>query len=219
MQRRSYESKVFKTEADGKGIDEVLTCSGCTKVYSIFDTIPRLLPGALQRNLLIYHRIVFEKYQIKPEVNLELLNSRDIALRGRTLRSVSFQWNTFGEIYREYREHWQDFLPTSLRADYFKGKLGLDAGCGFGRHIRMAAEARAEMAGIEPSEAVRAANYCKYPARVLHADLFDVVPVPSTRYYDLDELKGWFLKQKLKSFEKKRGFWVDIARRKMNCGL
>jgi SAM-dependent methyltransferase len=319
--------EVFEGDGGGKVIDGILKCSGCTNVYPIIDAIPRLLPAVLQRNLIIYHETFFEKYQIKPPVNMELLNSREIALQEKTLQSFSFQWNTFGEIYREYRDHWQDFLPTSFKADYFKGKLGLDAGCGFGRHIRMAAEAGAEMVGIDLSEAVRAANantkhlnnvhiiqgdiynppfrpgtfdfmysmgvlhhlpdpeggfdsltrllskgqeifiwcyddekpsknavyevirrcttklsfrslyfltliaartinlvfncpaillrriginlkkvpydyYNKYPARVLHADLFDVFSVPSTRYYDLDELERWFRKQKLKIFEK-----------------
>lgn len=320
--------QVFKRDADGKVIDGILRCSGCNKAYPIIKGIPRLLPGALQRNLVLYHKVFFESYQIDIPVSIGLLNSREIALQEKTLRSFSFQWNTFGKIYQEYREHWQDFLPTAIKEDYFKGKLGLDAGCGFGRHIRMAAEAGAEMIGIDLSEAVRAAYantkhlpnvhivqgdiynppfrpgtfdfiyslgvlhhlpdpqagfdslsrllrrnqeifiwcydnekpsknalyevirkwttklsfrslyfltliaartinlvfnypatllrrlgirsmkvpydyYCKYPARVLHADLFDVFSVPSTRYYDLRELEGWFLKQKLKIFDRK----------------
>ena len=324
--KKDLHLEVFSRNDDESIIDGMLTCSGCNNRYPIIDAIPRLLPHVLQNNLILYHKKFFEKYHVEPPLNPDLLNGREIALKEKTLRSFSYQWNTFGEIYGEYREHWRDFLPTTLKSDYFKGKLGLDAGCGFGRHIRMAAEAGAEMVGFDLSEAVRAAHtntqhlknvhivqgdiynapfragtfdfiysigvlhhlpdpesgfeslsrllaehqeifiwcyddakphknaayeivrkwstrlsfkslyvltflaarginlifnypaillrnlgvglkkvpydyYCKYPARVLHADLFDVFSVPSTRYYDLYELENWFVKQQLRIFE------------------
>jgi SAM-dependent methyltransferase len=57
----------------------------------------------------------------------------------------------------EYGLHWNDYLPDALKQSYFKGKTGLDVGCGFGRHIIQAAKSGAEMVGIDLSEAVVAA--------------------------------------------------------------
>jgi SAM-dependent methyltransferase len=304
-------------------IDGILRCDDCGKKYPIIDGVPRLLPNEMIGNLLSYHREFFTRYESHfSSIIFEAGRTQETILKQRTLRSFSFQWNTFGKVYMEYGQHWNDYLPNAIKPSYFEGKTGLDVGCGFGRHIIQAAHSGAEMVGIDLSEAVLAAYnntknlpnvhiiqgdiyslpfrkgsfdfiysigvlhhlpdpqrgfqaviklldarqhifiwcydnekpkknamyehirryttrityrnlyfltfiaalgvrlllnypamflnkfgmtnrkfpydyYIKYPFRVLHADLFDVFAVPSTKYYEQSELKEWFVKETL----------------------
>jgi uncharacterized protein YbaR (Trm112 family) len=321
-------------------MEGVLTCAGCGRQFPIIDGIPRLLPDTLMNAIFVTHDDFFKRHNLTlPTCEACLGEENHLALKKKTFESFSFQWNTFGTIYNEYQLHWNDYLPGSLSGSYFKNKKGLDAGCGFGRHLRMAEKAGAEMVGMDLSEAVRAAfsntrglenahiiqgdiynppfrkgtfdfiysigvlhhlpapqegfepladlleigqeifiwcydnekpgknrmyelirkftirfdfralyavtlmmaigvriflnfparisaaiglkrrfpysYYLKYPLRVLHADLFDVFSVPSTRYYDRDELENWFLKMGLDIKESKHSVsgWTVYGKR------
>ena len=57
--------------------------------------------------------------------------------------------------------------------------------------------------------------YLKYPFRVLHADLFDVFAVPSTKYHHLDELESWFVSNGLTILEGKHSVsgWTVYGRK------
>lgn len=320
--------EIFNAGVDGTINEGVLTCAACARRYPVINGIPRVLPDSLIGNVVRHHASFFQKYHLSPSYIPNPSTNEDVKLQERTLKSFGFQWNTFREMFDEYRQHWQEFLPSRLGPSDLEGKLGLDAGCGFGRHIILTAEAGAEVVGVDLSEAVQAAYantrhlknvhivqgdiyqlpfkkgsfdfvyslgvlhhlpdpqkgfdalvallesdqeiflwcydnekprrdaiyetvrtcttklnfealyvvtylaaifvrvflnyparlakylrltrrkfpyeyYCKYPLRVLHANLFDVFSVPSTRYYDLGELEGWFLKQKMKIVEEK----------------
>jgi len=82
------------------------------------------------------------------------------------VNSFSFQWNVFSEIYEVWEENFLDYVHP-LQPDFFDGKLGLDAGCGFryashstqgfGRHLYYAAKFGAEMVGLDLNEAVESA--------------------------------------------------------------
>ena len=72
-------------------------------------------------------------------------------LQDRTRRSFGYQWTTFGDMVERFRE---DFLVyTGMPPEFFLGKVGLDAGCGFGRHLFYAASMGAEMVGMDFSAA------------------------------------------------------------------
>jgi uncharacterized protein YbaR (Trm112 family)/2-polyprenyl-3-methyl-5-hydroxy-6-metoxy-1,4-benzoquinol methylase len=149
--------KVLRYDSTENIIDGVLACAKCKRKYPVIDGIPRLLPDRLIGNLLFYHRDFFSRYRMTlPAVN-STSKDDNLSLKQKTLASFSFQWNTFGEIFDEYGQHWKDFLPNSFGQSHFDGKLGLDAGCGFGRHSLQAAQAGAEMVGLDLSESVQAA--------------------------------------------------------------
>ncbi len=325
-----FNLEVLSGNSSAEIIDGILMCNGCKRKYPVIDGIPRILPDEMIGSLLYYHENFFQRYKSSfSEINFRPIQNQETILKQKTLRSFSFQWNTFGQIYMEYGQHWNDYLPAALNnPSYFKNKVGLDAGCGFGRHILQAAKSGAEMVGIDLSEAVVAAYkntnnisnihiiqgdiysppfksgtfdfiyslgvlhhlpdpqrgfeslvklldskqeifiwcydndkpkknsmyevirkfttrlsykylyiftllsamgiriilncpaklaktlgmknnklpydyYLKYPFRVLHADLFDVFAVPSTKYYDQYELKDWFINSELKIHEVK----------------
>jgi len=72
-------------------------------------------------------------------------------LQERTRRSFGYQWTTFGDMVERFRE---DFLAyTGMPPEFFRGKMGLDAGCGFGRHLFYAASMGAVMVGMDFSAA------------------------------------------------------------------
>ncbi len=140
-------------------VDGVLLCGGCKRKYPVIDGIPRLLPDEMIGNLLSYHKKFFERHgPAFPSIMHKAGTTRESILKKRTLKSFSFQWNTFGKIYLQYGLHWHDYLPCKIeKSRCLEGKLVLDAGCGFGRHALQAAAAGAQMIGMDLSEAVKAA--------------------------------------------------------------
>ncbi|SIO45614.1 Methyltransferase domain-containing protein [Singulisphaera sp. GP187] len=83
--------------------------------------------------------------------------------QSRTKSTYSLQWNRF-RIIRPEEDRVTFRNRTGLTAADLAGALVLDAGCGMGRYLRMAAELGARAVGLDLSEAVRA-------ARELTADL------------------------------------------------
>lgn len=77
--------------------------------------------------------------------------------QARTKAAYDLQWNRF-RIVRPEEDRATFFNRTGLRPETISGALLLDAGCGMGRYLRVAAEAGARVVGIELSGAVRAAR-------------------------------------------------------------
>ncbi|MGQ0736661.1 MAG: class I SAM-dependent methyltransferase, partial [Acidobacteriota bacterium] len=75
----------------------------------------------------------------------------------RTIRSYSYQWRKFKQMFPQ----WEDLFLESIAPidrDFFRGRIGLDGGCGFGRSLFYAASFGAEMIGLDLSEAIEAAR-------------------------------------------------------------
>jgi len=75
---------------------------------------------------------------------------------------------------RILEENFQDYVYP-LTPEFFAGKLGLDAGCGFGRHLHYATRYGAEVVGLDLSEAVLAAyrnNRESSRAHVVQGDIY-----------------------------------------------
>ena len=94
-------------------------------------------------------------------------------LQERTRASFGYQWTAFADMVERFRE---DFLNyTGMPPEFFRGKTGLDAGCGFGRHLFYAASMGAEMVGMDFSAAADQAwrNVEGLPnAHVIQGDIF-----------------------------------------------
>jgi SAM-dependent methyltransferase len=87
----------------------------------------------------------------------------------RTKATYGLQWNRF-RILRPEEDRATFFSRTGFAPDELSGKLVLDAGCGMGRYLRVAAASGAKVVGLDLSESTRA-------ARELTADLADGVLV------------------------------------------
>ena len=77
--------------------------------------------------------------------------------QSRTKSAYSLQWNRF-RIVRPEEDRVTFRNRTGLGADELAGALVLDAGCGMGRYLRVAAEADARAVGLDLSQAVLAAR-------------------------------------------------------------
>src|SRR4030043_2454653 len=78
-------------------------------------------------------------------------------LQKKTQKSFGFQWTAFSEMCCDFRENFLNYI-SPVSPEFFKGKLGLDAGCGFGRHIYNAALFGAKMVGMDFSSAIEMAQ-------------------------------------------------------------
>src|SRR5438093_1911313 len=104
---------------------EEYECLDCHKTYSVMNGIPRFLPD-----------LSVEEQQVKRSFNLEHLRYRDSRHLHFTPRLVQ-QW----------------LEDIQLPAEYFKGKLVLDAGCGSGRWTYAMASLGATVVAVDLTEA------------------------------------------------------------------
>ncbi|MFC1631100.1 class I SAM-dependent methyltransferase [Candidatus Omnitrophota bacterium] len=75
-------------------------------------------------------------------------------LQKKTQKSFGYQWSNFSEMSCDFKDNFLNYIKP-LAPEFFKGKLGLDAGCGFGRHIYHAALFGARMIGMDFSVAIK----------------------------------------------------------------
>ncbi|MEW6755476.1 MAG: methyltransferase domain-containing protein [Candidatus Latescibacterota bacterium] len=147
--------------------------------FPVVSGIPRLLPPELLREVLgRYH----------PEVLAEFgrrwsgVAAAGASLTRRTLRSFSYQWKVFSEMYAHWEENFRSYFEPLVPPAAFAGLRVLDAGCGFGRHAYYAGQYGAQVVALDLSEAVEAARdntRCLPNVHVVQGDLYHppVLPV------------------------------------------
>ncbi len=136
-----------------------LACSGCGQ-YPIMDGIPRILAslrqGAGHSDRAASMRGQFDRTQ------------------ARTQRSFGFQWTRFCSMTDAFEQNFLNYIAP-LQPEFFRGRLVLDAGCGFGRHLYYAATYGAEVIGVDLSAAIDSArrNTAGLPAvHLVQCDLY-----------------------------------------------
>ncbi len=137
--------------SDQDVIDGMLTCA-CGATYPIVGTIPRLFRDAwvqFPEFRTRYSELVGHGAPAAPPVQDRAHDRR----QARTQESFGYQWTTFAEMACDFRENFFNYLHPAT-AEFFEGKVGLDAGCGFGRHLYQAARCGAEMVGVDFSRAI-----------------------------------------------------------------
>jgi SAM-dependent methyltransferase len=90
-----------------------------------------------------------------------------------TMNRFGYEWLHFPDYNCDNFEPFTAPLPSG----FFKGKLGLDIGCGAGRHALQASQRGAEIIAIDLSQAVDAAqhNYClNKRVHVVQADIYNL---------------------------------------------
>jgi SAM-dependent methyltransferase/uncharacterized protein YbaR (Trm112 family) len=119
------------------GIEGLLHCR-CGATYRLRGGIPRLLS--------MDHGI---PAGISPR--------RFSGAQKKTQRSFGKQWRYFSRMTEPFRADLFRYLG-SVEGQFFKGKLGLDVGCGFGRHAYYAHQLGAEMVAVDFSQAIESAS-------------------------------------------------------------
>jgi len=139
----------------------LLTCDLCDRRFPIINAIPRLLPDVHIHVVGRYHPDFFRRWKIDPDLIIgrssKAPRTGRLKAERRTVRSYSYQWRKFKEMY----PHWERVFLDSIRPitpSFFPGRRGLDAGCGFGRSLQYSASYGAEMIGLDLSEAIEAAR-------------------------------------------------------------
>ncbi len=166
-------------ECFGWEIEEgIIKCKNCNVIYPIINGIPRMLPKYLWKELVRFHTEFFGKYKtyFKEDFNIFGLDNLDKKKTKETFRSYSYQWQTFNEMIKEWKTYFLDFIHP-FKEDFFKDKLCLDAGAGFGRFSYYPAEFGAEVVSMDLSEAVQSSykNNFKHPlCYVVQGDIYNL---------------------------------------------
>lgn len=159
--------------SDGDVEEGLLRCS-CERVFPIVRGIPRILADAftLHADFAARHRARLPASLPKPEA----AEPHADAIRS-TRESFGYQWTRFSEMVVDFRENFLQYIsPVDER--FFPGKLGLDLGCGFGRHIYNAARFGAEMVGVDISEAIESTRVNTQGMPNVHLVQADVYHLP-----------------------------------------
>lgn len=147
----------------------LLSCQ-CGAWYPIVDGVPVILPNALN----IYSGFA-ERY--RDRLPAWKFSADEIAAferdKKKTQDSFGFEWTVYTAVRQERDTGYA--LEGGLEPEFFANKLTLDAGCGYGRHMRVVHDFGAEVIGVDLSVAVVNAQRLAgglERAHVVQADLF-----------------------------------------------
>lgn len=157
--KQAFDLEIFEEGSIGDGPRQIISgkLSTLTEEYPIINGVPRILPRELLLNAIKRYPDFQKQYHARFSHlfgQSEQQNSAD-QLKVETQDSFGFQWNTFSEMYPVWKENFIGYISPYLSLNDFNGKMVLDCGCGFGRHLHYVAEAGAQMAvGLDLSHAV-----------------------------------------------------------------
>jgi SAM-dependent methyltransferase/uncharacterized protein YbaR (Trm112 family) len=144
--------QVFREE--GEEIMEGAFRCPCGVVYPIIGGVPRMLPPHLLAELERDYPAFFELYGDQISVAGFARRPETQVLR-QTQEAFGYEW-TWAADY--HAANFADWLPEGLTAeDLFPGRVGLEVGCGAGRHAAATARLAKEHFAVDLSRAVDAA--------------------------------------------------------------
>jgi SAM-dependent methyltransferase len=162
---------------EGRDIESgALRCGACAAAFPIVAGVPRLLAPSLLARLRRRYPEFFASHR-------ELAGNAagDASPLADTLESFTRQRLDLGPPGPEAAPQWRANLARNLGSaigvDALHGKLILDVGCGFGRHLYVASEAGAEIVGLDLSGGVDLAyrNNRSHPrCHVVQGSVFDL---------------------------------------------
>jgi SAM-dependent methyltransferase/uncharacterized protein YbaR (Trm112 family) len=146
-------------------IEGILLSDDGTCAYPILDGIPVMLESSFTRPFLQKHAVEIANDAVLSQINLPE--------KQKSPWSFSDEWNqhfsanldkTWGWSVEERLQ--QFFLETGVDADWCKGKLILDAGCGNGQLSEGISELGANVVGLDYSESVFGAELRRHSSTV-----------------------------------------------------
>ena len=154
-------------------IEGTLRCS-CGQIFPIIRGVPRMLHGTLRKNISRLYPNYFHRYpELLDEIHVYEGNTV-IEQKQKTIDRFGYEWTHFHNYDCDNFEAFIEPLPTN----FFKGKLGLDIGCGAGRHAGLASERGAEVVCVDLSEAVDVAYKNNVGNELVHIVQSDVYNLP-----------------------------------------
>ena len=161
----------FDGSAPEADVTEGLLRCGCGRSFPIVNGIPRILEDAFK---LFPDFVSRHRDRLPPLPDVPVIRTREAEAIRRTRESFGYQWTRFSEMAIDFRANFLNYIAP-LDESFFRDKVGLDMGCGFGRHIYNAAMFGAEMIGVDLSEAIEStrANTKDLPnVHLVQADVY-----------------------------------------------
>ncbi len=154
-------------------LDGKLACRSCASAYPLIAGVPRMLAREYLGEVERMHPSFFKEH---PEFSTgRSAQKKGLSPKERTQRSFGYQWTRFSQMHETFRHNFLNYLYPSTEHS-FKGKVVLDAGCGFGRHLFYAATFGAKTAvGLDFSIAADVSwnNTRRLPhAHVVQGDIY-----------------------------------------------
>src|SRR5262245_7277035 len=155
-------------------LEGVLRCRPCGAAFPVIEGVPRVLSGALLAKMERRYPEFFARH---PELRPAERDGSDAL--ADTLESFTRQRLDLRppgpEFVNQWRAHLRRNLGPAVSIEGLAGKLVLDVGSGFGRHLFVASEAGAETVGVDLSGGVDVArrNNRGHPrCHVVQTDVF-----------------------------------------------
>lgn len=249
-QGESLELEIYSADTYGDSseleVEEgVVNCKSCHRQYPIIEGIPRMIPHTLLGYVLERFDEFCAKYpslNLRPNNYEETLKPDVIAtLKAYTYEHVNLQDSVSQVTSKRHQQHFEDhcLVPRS----FMKGKVGLDVGCGEGRHIYNASkQGAAEMVGVDLSGGVEVArnnNRGNPKTHFVQGDIYNLpfkreifdfiysigvlhhTPDPKRSFLEVSTrlAPDGFISVWLYSLEKDMTFWYRMSHMKMLRGL
>jgi SAM-dependent methyltransferase len=126
----------------------------CGLEYPIIHGVPRMLPPDLLPSLRADYPEYFERYR-RSQPDTPAPRTEHTAVQRRTQEAFGYEWTWAAEY---HADNFSDWLPAGIDARRcFTGKLGLEVGCGAGRHAAATSAIAAEHVAVDLSRAVDSA--------------------------------------------------------------
>jgi SAM-dependent methyltransferase len=136
-------------------ISAKLICENCRQDFPVIRGVPRFA----------------ELEKIEPE-------------KAETARNFGWQWTRFTQEDERYAEQFLGWLQP-VKPDFFRGKIVLEAGCGKGRHTKLAATWGAqEIVGVDLGDGVESAFELTKNLSNAHIVQADIFKLPLKRAFD-----------------------------------
>ncbi len=154
---------------EGEEVIEGFLVSACGRKFPIIGGVPRMLPPHLLSHLPADYPDFFRTYAADLAGIVE--EKRDV--QRHTQEAFGFEW-TWAADYDA--DNFADWLPDGFTSEkLFKDKVGIEIGCGAGRHAERTSQYAKEHIAVDLSRAVDSAfprNRDKKNCHVVQADCF-----------------------------------------------
>jgi len=161
--------KVFVSHAE-EIMEGELDCR-CGEWYPLIHGVPRMLLADMRADLPLLYPDFYQAYDISESQSHDTKKLSDESVEQETKDRFGYEWSYFSEY---ECENFEEFIAPLPRG-FLQGKLGLDVGCGAGRHVCVANKLGAEMLAIDLSRAVDSAyknNWDNPRGHIVQADLY-----------------------------------------------
>ena len=148
----SLELEIFRKDED-EVMEGRFRCT-CDLEYPIIHGVPRLLPPDLLPSLKDDYPEYFELYG-RSQPHTAAPRTAHTRTQRRTQQAFGYEWTWAAEY---HADNFSDWLPADFDAKQgFTGKLGLEVGCGAGRHAAATARLAEQHVAVDLSRAVDSA--------------------------------------------------------------